>query len=74
MNSLRPKRPRFYYGWVVVFVSLLGDLIAVGMGPATFGVFLRPMNQALGWSRTSITAAVSLQAAFWVFTVTLVPA
>ncbi len=59
--SVQRKRPGFYYGWVIVLVSLISDMIAVGMGPATFGVFLRPMSEALGWTRTSITGAVSLQ-------------
>ena len=59
--SERRRRPRFFYGWVIVFVALLSDFIAVGMGPAAFGVFLRPMSEALGWSRTTITGAVSIQ-------------
>lgn len=54
-------RPRLFYGWVIVAVTLLSDAIAVGMGPATFGVFLRPMSEALGWSRTAFTSAVTLQ-------------
>lgn len=55
------KRPRFYYGWVIVLVSSLADMMAYGAGPASFSVFLRPMSTSLGWSRTAMTGAATLQ-------------
>ncbi len=55
------KRPRLYYGWVIVLVSSLADMMSYGGGPASFSVFLKPMSESLGWSRTVMTGAASLQ-------------
>ena len=55
------KRPRVFYGWVIVAVSAVADMMAFGAGSASFSVFLGPMGAALGWSRTVLTGAVTLQ-------------
>lgn len=55
------RRPRFFYGWVIVAVAALSDTIAFGAGGASFSVFMGPMGAALGWSRTVLTGAVTLQ-------------
>lgn len=55
------KRPRFFYGWIIVAVSFLGDGIALGAGNSSFSVFLKPMSDSLGWSRTTFTGAVTVQ-------------
>ena len=49
----------FYYGWVVVGAS--GTAVFARMAPAitTLTVFIYPMSQELGWSRTLIAGAVS---------------
>ena len=49
----------FYYGWVVVGAS--GTAVFARMAPAitTLTVFIYPMSQELGWSRTLISGAVS---------------
>ena len=49
----------FYYGWVVVGAS--GTAVFARMAPAitTLTVFIYPMSQELGWSRTVISGAVS---------------
>ena len=57
----RTKRPRFFYGWVIVAVSGLADCVALGTGSASFGVFLGPMTKELGWSRITYTAGVTAQ-------------
>ena len=48
-----------YYGWVVVGAS--GTAVFARMAPAitTLTVFIYPMSQDLGWSRTLIAGAVS---------------
>lgn len=61
------KRPRFFYGWVIVAVSFVADAIALGAGNSTFSVFLKPMSESLGWSRTAFTGAVTLQVIFTLF-------
>ena len=49
----------FYYGWVVAVAS--GTAVFARMAPAitTLTVFIYPMSQELGWSRTLIAGAVS---------------
>ena len=49
----------FYYGWVVAGAS--GTAVFARMAPAitTLTVFIYPMSQELGWSRTLIAGAVS---------------
>ena len=56
-----PTRPRFFYGWVIVGVSSLADLVSFSAGAVSFGVFLRPMSEGLGWSRTVLAGAPSAQ-------------
>ena len=49
----------FYYGWMVVGAS--GTAVFARMAPAitTLTVFIYPMTQELGWSRTLIAGSVS---------------
>ncbi len=58
---VQPKKPRFYYGWIIVVVSALTDFVSFGAGNNSLGVFLRPMSESLGWSRTLFTGAATLQ-------------
>ncbi|HJN86002.1 MAG: MFS transporter [Dehalococcoidia bacterium] len=55
---LKDKLP-FYYGWVVAAAS--GTAVFARMAPAitTLTVFIYPMSQELGWTRTMISGAVS---------------
>jgi MFS family permease len=47
-----PRRPIFY-GWVVLGASAL--VVCLGMGTLfSLGVFLKPMEDTMGWSRTAI--------------------
>src|SRR5262245_65430496 len=52
---------RVHYAWVVLGV-LIVIMIAAGGLRSAFGVFIKPIEAELGWSRTSlsIAAAVSL--------------
>ncbi len=49
----------FYYGWVVAGAT--GTAVFARMAPAitTLTIFIYPMSQELGWSRTLIAGAVS---------------
>lgn len=49
----------FYYGWVVVAVTVAALLIAAGARSAP-GVFLVPMQDDLGFSRSTLSFSVSL--------------
>ncbi|HIF44203.1 MAG TPA: MFS transporter [Dehalococcoidia bacterium] len=52
----------FYYGWVVVFAA--GTTVFARMAPSVFvlGIFLSPIADEFGWSRTLIAGAVSVGA------------
>ncbi|ABF45040.1 major facilitator superfamily MFS_1 [Deinococcus geothermalis DSM 11300] len=57
--SARRRPQRFFYGWIVVGVTVLALLVAAGARSAP-GVFLLPMEQTLGFSRSTLSLAVSL--------------
>ena len=56
-------QPRFSYGWVVVGAGAL--ITCVGMGALfSLGIFLKPIEEAMGWSRTGISTIALLN---WIF-------
>ena len=58
-------RPLFY-GWVVLAAS--AAVICVGMGTLfSLGVFLKPIEESLGWSRSAISMVAywSVSFAIW---------
>ena len=59
INRLAHKMP-FYYGWVILFAA--GDAMFVRNAAAslTLAVFIFPISDDLGWSRTLIAGAASL--------------
>lgn len=50
---------KLYYGWVIVAVGIVVGCIGMG-GLMSFGVFLQPMADSLGWSRAGISTASTL--------------
>ena len=54
-------RPRLYYGWVIVAVCFVAEATAFGAGSASLAVFLQPMSDSLGWTRTTLTFALTVQ-------------
>ncbi|MDA0265223.1 MAG: MFS transporter [Chloroflexi bacterium] len=57
----------FYYGWVVVFAA--GTTVFARMAPSTttLAVFVSPLADEFGWSRTLIAGAVSVGALSSIF-------
>jgi predicted MFS family arabinose efflux permease len=53
------KSSKLHYGWIVVAVTALTLIVSAGVRSAP-GVFLMPLRADLGWSRASISFAVSL--------------
>src|SRR5262245_65721554 len=50
---------KLFYGWVIVGVGIV--VTCVGFGAMlTLSIFLQPMAQAMGWSRTGIATAATL--------------
>lgn len=54
------KKPLLFYGWLLVLVGFLGNLVHDGVSFWTFGLFLKPVSEELGTSRTALTLAFSL--------------
>ena len=57
-RQMTPK-PRFYYGWVIVGVVAIGGLAASSQMLPVISVFLKPMTEEFGWSRTAFTSAIT---------------
>ena len=56
---LVPRLP-FFYGWVVLGCICLAGFARQGPAVAVLSVFVVPMTDAFGWSRTEMAGAVSL--------------
>src|SRR3954471_3426304 len=50
---------RLQYGWIVVAAGGLMGCVAIG-SLFSLAVFLQPMSEATGWSRTGISTAMTL--------------
>jgi MFS family permease len=48
-----------FYGWIIVGVGIVATCMGLG-GMLSLGVFLQPMSEATGWSRTAISTAALL--------------
>lgn len=60
LPALLAGRLPFYYGWVILACVCCAGLSRQGGAVATLSVFVSPMTQEFGWSRTAISGAVSL--------------
>ena len=49
----------FHYGWVVVAAGALMGCVAIG-SVFSLAVFLQPMSEATGWSRTGVSSAMTI--------------
>lgn len=56
---LIPRLP-FFYGWVVLGCICLAGFARQGPAVAVLSIFVVPMTDAFGWSRTEMSGAVSL--------------
>src|SRR5262245_50724482 len=50
---------KLHYGWVVVAAGALMGCVAIGT-VFSLAVFLQPMSDATGWSRTGISSAMTI--------------
>ena len=60
-TAKHPTRPRIYYGWIVLAVAMIAGSFSTGLGVWGVSVFLKPMTEALGWSRTSFFGALTVR-------------
>ena len=59
IRSLARRLP-FFYGWVIVGCTMSSSVVRQTAAVATLSIFLVPMTDEFGWSRTGISGAVSL--------------
>ncbi len=55
--------PRFYYGWVIVAVAGVMNLASSPATAVTFGFFIRPMGDDLGWSAGELALGLTFRLA-----------
>ena len=65
-RNLSARLP-FYYGWVVVFAAGTTTFARMAPSTTTLALFVSPMADEFGWSRTLIAGAVSLGALSSIF-------
>ncbi len=53
------KKPKFFYGYIIVLAGLIIQLIAWGTY-STFGVFFTPLLDEFGWTRATLSGVNSL--------------
>ena len=56
------RRPRFYYGWVIVAIAIVGGAFTSGTGVWGASVFVTHMGEDLGWSRSAFYGAFTVRA------------
>ena len=56
----RRTRPWIFYGWYIIGLTGVSAVFAGTTSQAFFGVFLRPIEDETGWTRSSIAGAVTL--------------
>jgi sugar phosphate permease len=59
-NGGAPPQRGFYYGWAIAGTLAVTEAASWGVLYYAFAVFLVPMQEELGWSRTAVTGAYSL--------------
>jgi MFS transporter, OFA family, oxalate/formate antiporter len=58
-NFLIARLP-FFYGWIILACVCFAGFARQGPAVATLSIFVGPMTDEFGWSRTAISGAVSL--------------
>ena len=54
------KKPRYFYGWNIVFAAFMARLAYAEHYSATLGLFFKPFTREFGWSRTAISAVITI--------------
>ena len=64
LPSIRSKKPRFFYGYVIVAAAFSIVIIAHG-AQYTFGIFFKPILTEFGWTSAATSGAFSLYLVLW---------
>ena len=71
IRSLARRLP-FFYGWVIVGCTMCSGVVRQTAAVATLSIFLVPMTDEFGWSRSGISGAVSLGGVLGAFVAPLI--
>jgi MFS family permease len=52
----------FFYGWIIVAITMVAGVLAAGVSNITMAVVLKPISEDLGWSRSLTAAAITMGA------------
>jgi MFS family permease len=63
-QPLNPKPPTHFYGWRITWVLAITQTVGYGVLTYAFGVFVKPMEAELGWTRSQTSTAFSV-AVLW---------
>src|SRR5262249_53956613 len=58
------RSPRIFYGWWMVLVTAIALTAGPILGASTFGIFVKPLAETFGWSRSAISLGFSIVAGF----------
>ena len=64
MPANQGSRPKLHYAWIIAAVTFLVLLATAGIR-ATPGILIVPLEQEFGWSRATISAAISVNIALF---------
>jgi len=60
MNAPIEMKAKIYYGWWIVAASFILLFLYAGAGFYSFSIFIHPLENAFGWSRSQISLAISI--------------
>ncbi|MSQ32547.1 MAG: MFS transporter [Dehalococcoidia bacterium] len=53
------KSSRYFYGWNIMGVIVVGGFLGAGTSQLFMGVMLKPITEDLGWTRTAMTGGLT---------------
>ena len=57
---MKTSKKKFYYGWFIVASGFIILFCYAGSGFYSFGVFIKPLENEFGWSRSAIALTISI--------------
>ena len=56
-----PLKKKLYHGWILVGVTLIAGAFTTGAGTWGVSLFVKPMTEDLGWSRSAFFGALTMR-------------
>ena len=50
-----------FYGWIIVFVGFIANMVTTTMNPLVFSIFIDPMREDLGVTLSAMAWAISFR-------------